>query len=127
VNFKQGGALELDYTINAEQWKEKVCVLRLSGQLDKAFQPEMDDAIQSAIDGGLRNFAVDLSGLEYMSSAGIASLVNLRGKLDRVTGDICFFAQNGRVNKVLEVMGIKRACTFYDDENTARQAFRSGA
>jgi anti-anti-sigma factor len=115
--------LDLEYTIDNKKWKENISVLRLKGQLDRAFHPEMDDALQAIIDGGSRFFAVDLTDLEYMSSAGIAALVNLRGKLERVTGDLCFFAANGRVNKVLDVMGMKRAYTFYDDEAAAEAGF----
>ena len=115
--------MNLEYTIEIQEWSKKTGVLILSGQLDRAFQPAMDDEIQQQVDSGIRFWAVDLSGLEYLSSAGIAAMVNLKGKLDRVTGQMCFFAPTDRVNKVLEVMGLKRAYPFYDDENSAREAF----
>ena len=115
--------MDLNYTIREQPWKATVAVLKLSGQLDRAFQPEMDDAIQAVIDKGARYFAVDLGELEYLSSAGIASLVNLRGRLERVTGDACLFGANARVSKVLDVMGMKRACPYFDSEEDARQNF----
>lgn len=115
--------MDLSYTIDKEEWNEKVAILRLVGQLDRAFHPEMEDALQSVIDSGYRHIAVDLEKLEYLSSAGIAAMVNLKGKLDRVTGSLCFFAPTPRVSKVLDVMGLKRVYPFYETADDAKENF----
>ena len=118
-----GTNMELEFKLDKEQWQQKTAVLRLGGHLDRAFQPEMDDQIQSAIDGGFRFFAIDLEGVEYVSSSGIAAMVNLKGKLDRITGNLCLFSASPRVEKVLDVMGLKRAYSFYENEAQAKEVF----
>ena len=115
--------MDLKYEISEAQWKGPVTILSLEGQLDRAFQPDLDDSVQSTISGGARFWAVNLAGLESLSSAGISSLVNLKGSLDRVTGNLCFFGASPRIDKVITAMGLKRLAEFYETEDAAKTVF----
>src|SRR5579862_7277773 len=79
-------------------------VVRVAGELDMATAPDLDGCLV-ALDGDI---AVDLAGLRFTDSTGIAAL--LRGHLRAVKRGRSFVLRSptDRVAKVLEIMGLDR-------------------
>jgi anti-anti-sigma factor len=61
-------------TVSQEQGKVPVTVLRVTGDLNASTYEQFQSEAKKAIDAGAHNLLVDLSGVHYMSSAGMRAL-----------------------------------------------------
>ncbi|MFN2178271.1 MAG: STAS domain-containing protein, partial [Candidatus Promineifilaceae bacterium] len=56
--------------INVEKLK-RVVLLTVQGRIDSTNASELDNSLKETINDGNYNIAVNLSGVDYMSSAGL--------------------------------------------------------
>lgn len=77
--------------------------LKLSGELDLSGVPAFDDALQ-AVDPGVTELVVDLAGLTFVDSSGIACFV--RAHLERPDRSVVLRSPSATVRKVLEVVDL---------------------
>ena len=66
-----------------------VRVLELSGRLDTETAVDVELALQDLLAAGEREFLIDLSGIGYVSSAGLRVLLSLAKHLDGGKGSCC--------------------------------------
>lgn len=105
-------------TINVTAHDE-VTVVEVSGRVDGMNANEMGSAIGGAIDGGGVHVVLDLSGVDYMSSAGLRELVNSFKKAKRAAGDIRLAQPSDRVREVLEMAGLDTIFRIYGSQSEA--------
>jgi anti-anti-sigma factor len=65
---------DLHIGISREEGDKAVSVLRLNGSLDANTQSQLEDGAKQAIDGGAEYLILDMSGLEYLGSAGVRAI-----------------------------------------------------
>lgn len=75
----------------------------LSGRLDTATAPDFDKAVSQDI-AGFKKVIVDMSDLEYISSAGLRVLLALHKKVS-AAGTLVIRNANDLVSEVFEVTG----------------------
>ncbi len=95
-----------------------ILLFKISGRLDTASAPELDAVVERELRDEHHRVAVDFSGLEYISSVGLRSLLNLGKRVDAVGGRAVICGLNGEVQKVLELSGFTRifpTCPTTDD------------
>jgi anti-sigma B factor antagonist len=83
------------------------CVVALAGEIDATSAPDLLDWLRAAIDRpGCRNVEIDLSGLRFLDSSGIRSLIQAYG-LARARG-VRVHASNPQhmVRRVLQLTGV---------------------
>ena len=61
--------------------KDRATILCLNGRIDTATAPELEQAINKAIDGGIRKILLDFTGVSYISSGGLRVLLATAKKL----------------------------------------------
>lgn len=64
----------MDIKISNEQGSVPVTVFQVTGQLDGNSYRDLIAAAQEAINGGAKNILLDMSGLTFISSAGLVAL-----------------------------------------------------
>lgn len=64
----------MEIAISQEQARVPVTVLHLTGNLDAASYEQLQSRANELIQVGTRNILLDLSGVPYMSSAGLRAL-----------------------------------------------------
>jgi len=77
----------------------------LGGRLDTDTAPELDDALQEIL--GRKNIArlvFDVSGLDYLSSAGIRCFIRARKTIEPGGGKVIILHPQPGVRKVLEIV-----------------------
>lgn len=87
-----------------EETVGEVLVLGLKGRLDTDTAADLELAAQDAIDAGARDFVVDLSGVGYVSSAGLRVLLMIGKSIDG-KGSLCLCGLNTTVRQVFDVAG----------------------
>ena len=88
-----------------KQKHEKATILALSGRMDAVTSPEFENSFSELIAQGEKSFVVDLSGLEYISSAGLRGILNSAKRVGQVQGKLVFTGLQGSVHEVLKISG----------------------
>ena len=94
--------------------KEKELLLvSIMGRLDALTAPELEKDLMESITGGENTFVIDLSGLQYISSAGLRTLLILAKKLKITQGEIIFAGLQGPVENVFNISGFHSIFRIY--------------
>ena len=91
-------------TINIEREIELV-TLRITGRLDTTTSPNLDSVINE-LPEDTKELVFDMSGVEYISSAGIRVLLRAYKKMNFIQGKIRIETVNNIVRKVFEMTGL---------------------
>ncbi len=77
----------------------------LTGRLDTDTAPELDDALNDVLArAGITRLVFDLSGLDYLSSAGIRCFIRARKAVEPRGGKVAIVNPQPGVRKVLEIV-----------------------
>jgi anti-anti-sigma factor len=86
--------------------QEDAAMISVKGEIDLLTAQQLESQISNALDAPSQSVEVDLSGVSFMDSSGISTLLkgrryaDLRGKSYRVTG------AEGIVRQVLDLTGV---------------------
>jgi anti-anti-sigma factor len=83
----------------------KSVVVHVKGRMDVATAPQYEDECIKWIELGESLLVVDLAGLEYISSAGLRSLLVIAKRVKSENGDICFCNASEMVKEVFSFSG----------------------
>ena len=102
---------------------KRVTLFEISGRVDSTNAVELGTVFNTAIDAGRAQIVVDLSAVEYMSSAGLRELVSALKKVKRGTGDLRLAAPSARVQEVLELAGLDSVFQIFQNQVEAVGSF----
>ncbi|MFW5733771.1 MAG: STAS domain-containing protein [Oceanidesulfovibrio sp.] len=80
-------------------------VLKARGRMDNKTSPEFATKFEQILEAGEKHIVVDLSDLEYISSAGLRALLNAGMHLRSMEGQLSICCLEGMVKDVLDVAG----------------------
>jgi anti-anti-sigma factor len=98
-------------------------IVKISGRMDAVTAPEFEKALGAWIDESEKHFVVDLSSLEYISSAGLRSILIIAKKLKALNGKILLAAMEESVNEVFEISGFNSIIPIHDTVQAAIRQF----
>ena len=104
-----------------------VTVFLPEGRIDTQAATDMDQALQAAVSAGKHNMVVDMSGVDYISSAGLRTLAAMLVKSRAEGGDMKLAALNPRVTRVFRIIGFDVLMSIHDTPEAAIADFSSGA
>jgi anti-sigma B factor antagonist len=102
---------------------KRVNLMTVVGRIDSSNAAELDEALKELLSNGRYNIILDLSGVEYMSSAGLRSLVSAVRECKRRGGDLRLTTPSERVSEVLKLAGLDSVFQIFDDSTTAVGSF----
>ena len=85
--------------------------IRLNGRLDTSSAPVFSSKMEELPDG-VTTIILELSGLRYISSAGLRALLQLKKKLDTVDGDLIVHNADPQIIEVFTVTGFDQLMTI---------------
>ena len=92
--------------MDIEQIKaENGIIVKLSGRMDATTAPHFEKQCGVLVDQGVHRLAVDFTGLEYISSAGLRSILTIGKKLKASGGALCLCSMSGMVKEVFDISG----------------------
>ena len=94
-------------------------VMALTGRLDNLTASEFAAAINAEIESGARQVLIEGSGLQYVSSAGIAELLAAGKRLKESGGTVVFAALTKPVRSVFDIVGFPKLFTIYETRDSA--------
>ncbi len=81
-------------------------VATVAGEIDAYSAPRLREALVEMIDGGARRVLVDLEGVGFMDSTGLASLVAALKHIRSAEGELRVAGLGSNVAKVFEICGL---------------------
>ena len=93
--------------------KSGVIVVSVSGRMDAVTAPEFEKGFNEHIEAGEKKFVTDLSDLEYISSAGLRSILSTAKKIKAEGGAIAFANLSGMVKEVFDISGFGSMFDIY--------------
>lgn len=85
--------------------------MRVCGRLETASAPQFDAEVR-ALDAGIRNLSIDFSELEYVSSAGLRSVLLAQKAMNARQGKMELSGVNQTVRHVFDITGFSSVLTF---------------
>lgn len=90
--------------------------VKLIGRIDAVTALELDKDLSATLDG-ITDLTIDLAELEYISSAGLRTLLKIQKRMDKQGSmKICNIRNN--VREVLDMTGFSNFLTLADDRKT---------
>ncbi len=99
--------------------RNKALVVKVNGRMDAVTAPEFEKTVSLWIDKGENCFVIDLSSLEYISSAGLRSILVVAKKLKAINGQILLAAMEASVNEVFTISGFNSIIPIHDTVQAA--------
>jgi anti-sigma B factor antagonist len=97
----------------------QVTLVEVSGRVDSMNANQFGSALISQIDDGNTHIVLDLSSVEYMSSAGLREIVTSLKKAKKAKGDLRLAQPSQRVREVLEMAGLDTIFHIYPTQADA--------
>jgi anti-sigma B factor antagonist len=101
--------------ITAQEFKH--CeMIKIKGRVDSATAPQLAQALESANENGKYKLVVDMSDLEYMSSAGFRALLAAQRNSKKYNrGEVVLVTVPARIREALELAGFTELFKTFDD------------
>jgi anti-anti-sigma factor len=135
----------MDLSVHQTQGQVPVTVLAIDGKLDGSNYHELIDKVNGLYKSGTRSLLLDLTNLSYMSSSGVVALHSIAvllhtGALPNLDNgwaalnavaeesgglrkEVKLFNPQTRVDRTLEISGMKQFLEIFSDLQTAVNSF----
>jgi len=100
---------------------EVICVPE--GEINISNSPELRKAFDSIIKRNEKKVLVDFSGVPYIDSSGLATLVEMFQRLKKIGGRLRFNSMESKVKSIFELTKLHRLFEIFEDRNSALKDF----
>ena len=104
--------------IETESFK-RVDLITVTGRIDGSNANELEATFKGLADDGRYRLVIDLSGIDYMASAGLRALVSSLRENKKHHGDLRIANPSKRMEEVLNLAGLNTIFSVYDDPVSA--------
>jgi anti-anti-sigma factor len=117
LNKTVGGIMEI-----AARKEKNVLVVSAKGRIDAVTAPQFENSLFDFISKGENIFLVNLAHLEYISSAGLRSILATAKKLKEKKGEMLFAGLQDPVKEVFKISGFNSIFRIFatDEEALAK-------
>ena len=99
-------------------------LVTVKGRIDSSTAPQLTETLEAVTGGGRYKIVLDMTGLEYMSSAGFRALLSSQRVCKRYNrGEIVLAVVPERVQEALELAGFTELFKTYSDTVEAVGSF----
>jgi len=93
-------------------------VVTVSGRIDSATAPDLEEVLLGLIQAGQKNIVVNLGDVDFISSAGLKALLSALMKVRKKVppGDLVISEIDPELKESFELVGFDRLFKFYDDD-----------
>ncbi len=91
-------------------------LITIKGRVDSSTAPQVAQALEAANESGKYKLVVDISALEYMSSAGFRALLGAQRNSKKYNrGEVVLVNVPDRIREALELAGFTELFKTFDD------------
>lgn len=112
-----------EFQIKQQKLQGGVVFLAVGGFLDAHTFEQMEKKINDLFEENSYRLIVDLSKLDYISSAGAGVFIGAIGTAQENDGNIVLVNPSPNVKEVFDLLGLSQIFVFANDVNSALQQF----
>lgn len=101
---------------------DQTTVVSITGSIDALTAPEVTTFLSKQVADGMHHLVLDLSGVDFMSSAGLRAILTVLKESRQQGGDLRLAAAQPGVAKILKMSGFT---TILKDFNSVDEAVTS--
>lgn len=113
---------DLDLTVRRV---DSIPVLNLSGDVDEFTCAKLRDTIHNLLDAGEFNLVIGVSGVNYIDSSGLGTLVGGLRSVAEHEGGLAISGSNPQIQRVLSITGLNKIFPLYEDDRSAVESLKS--
>lgn len=106
-----------------EKRNGEIVILAVHGRFDAATSPIFEQTVQPMIARGEKNFLLDFTHLEYISSAALRRMLVLGQAASKTGGKVVLHSVRGNILEIMELAGFTQLFPIYSSQEEAIQAF----
>ena len=91
----------------SEAKQGNVTILKVQGKLDATSSPELDKRLADLAESGASRMALDLAGLDYVSSAGLRVFLSAAKRLKQAHGKLALANLSAQVQQIFDIAGFE--------------------
>ena len=107
-----------------EERSDGVLIIGLEGRLDATSSKVFEEKILATIDAGETRLVIDLSQLDYVSSAGLRVFLLASKRLNPAGGKLVLCSLQEPVKEVFEIVGFFSILSILGSKDEALKSFR---
>ncbi|CUS03110.2 putative Anti-sigma-B factor antagonist [Candidatus Promineifilum breve] len=101
---------------------KRVELVKVNGRIDSSNAAEFDNVLKEVV-GRKHNVVLEMSGVDYISSAGLRAMIALLRECKKHKGNVRLANPSERVVEVLALAGLDSLFDVYDSEAAAVGSF----
>lgn len=105
--------------ISKIRWVGKTAIVEVSGDIDLHRSSRLQQGLLGVLDNKPTRILINLSGVPYMDSSGVASLVKLLSRTKKIGVPLVLVALTSKVLSILEITRLDSVFTISDSEEEA--------
>jgi anti-sigma B factor antagonist len=112
------------FKIEKDKTENGITVMAVRGFLDAHTFEELEKTINDLFEEGQYKLAIDLSKLDYISSAGAGVFIGAIGTAQENDGNIILINPSPNVKEVFDLLGLSQIFTFKTSRDEAVKALQ---
>ncbi len=104
---------------------DDICVVTLIGDIDALTAEKITDSLNEQIGTGEKNIVLDLTGVDFMSSAGLRTILGALKETRKMGGDLCLAGAQPRPARFLKLSGFANLLRDYASVDEAVEQFKT--
>jgi anti-anti-sigma factor len=96
--------------------------LRVSGELDLATAPRLEDAVGTLVEANHERLVLDLGDLRFVDSSGLRAIIVLHERSEREGWSLEVVRPPGRLLRVFQISGIDEHLNFIEPDGAGEPA-----
>ncbi|MCP4624923.1 MAG: STAS domain-containing protein [bacterium] len=106
------------------QQSDQISIVSIAGTFDALTADQIVGCIDERISSGEKHLVLDLSEVEFMSSAGLRVILGALKQTRQAGGDLYLAGAKGGVDRVLKMSGFPKILKAYDSIDNAIAQFK---
>ncbi len=100
-----------------------VVVVAVEGEVDAETSPQLRELFDELLAEGEHSYVIDMAGVEFMDSSGLAALVRLFKRVRIGEGDVKLCGVRPEVLKIFELTRLNRVFDIFETRAEAVESF----
>jgi anti-anti-sigma factor len=103
--------------------QDSTSIITINGSLDSLNAPEAIRFMLAQVENGRNQLILDLSQMDFMSSAGLRAILMVLKECRHQGGDLRLVGPNAAIGRILTITGFTSVMQVFDDVKQAVNSF----
>ncbi len=101
-----------------------IAIVAVEGEIDVETSPQLRERFDKLLAEGEHNFVIDMGGVDFIDSSGLAAFVRLFKRVRIGEGDVKLCGLRPEILKIFELTRLNRVFDIFDTRAEAVESYR---